>query len=250
MTSGRSKTVRIGLGLSALAVLYASATLSAQTKPRTVDEVLHAYVQALGGETALDRITDREVDAKVHHAGKVIYYWAKPNKVVRIAHREKVGFDGSSGWMLSPKKKLTKLPKPEQQELEANADPVRYAHLRDLYVDLEAAPAERLDDRPMDVLVAPNNIGATKFYFDAVSHLLVRIQEFGVTSAYYRQVTEFLDYKNVDGIQFPFRIVHTTTEPRVGAEDIRISSVDQNVGLKPEFFTKPQLGAVMLGGKR
>jgi len=234
----------------ALWVTSAALGLPAATQPKTVDGVLQAYVQALGGETALARIHDREIEAKVHHAGKVTYYWAKPNKVVRVAHGEKVGFDGSSGWMLSRKKKLTKLPKPEQQDLETNANPVRYANLHDLYSDLEAAPPERVDDRPMDVLVAPNNIGATKFYFDASSHLLVRMEEFGITSAYYKQVTEFLDYKAVDGIQFPFRIVHSTTEPGMKDKEIRISSVDQNVGLKLEFFTKPQLGAVTLGGKR
>lgn len=228
----------------------ASLLFPAQTGAKSVDEVLQAYVQALGGEAALDRIDDRQLEAKVHRSGKVIYFWAKPNKVVRIARGEKVGFDGSSGWMLSRKKKITKLPKPEQQELEINANPVRYAHLHDLYVDVEPAPAERLDDRPMDVLVAPNNIGSTKFYFDAATHLLVRIEEFGVTSAYYRQVTEFSEYKKMDGIQFPFHIFHATTEPGTKDVEIAISSLIQNVGLKPEFFTKPQVGALTLGGKR
>jgi len=231
-------------------VTTAALGLTAATQPKPVDAVLHAYVQALGGEAAINRINDRQIEAKVHRAGKVTYYWAKPNKVVRVAHGEKVGFDGSSGWMLSRKKKLTKLPKPEQQDLETNANPLRYAYLHDLYSDPEAAPPESLDGRPMDVIVAPNNIGSTKFYFDASSHLLVRMEEFGVTSAYFKQVTEFLDYKSVDGIQFPFRIVHSTTEPGMKEKEIRISSIDQNVGLKPEFFTKPQLGAVTLGGKR
>jgi hypothetical protein len=232
-----------------LAVACAAIALpAAQTEP--VDTVLHAYVQALGGEAALNRINDRHIEAKVHRLGKVTYYWAKPNKVVRVAQREKVGFDGSAGWMLSRKKKLTKLPKPEQQELQTNANPLRYAHLKDLYSDIEPAPAERIDDRPMNVLVAPNNIGSTKFYFDTENHLLVRIEEFGVTSAYYKQVTRFFDYKNVDGIQFPFRIVHSTTEPGIKDKEIKISTVDQNIGLKPEFFTKPQVGAITLGGKR
>ena len=198
----------------------------------------------------MNRITDRKMEAKTHRLGKVTYYWSKPNKVVRIAQREKIGFDGSSGWMLSRKKKLTKLPKPEQQELETNADPIRFAHLHALYADIQPAPAERIDGRPMDVLVAPNNIGSTKFFFDAATHLLVRIEEFGVTSAYYKQVTEFDNYKNVDGVQFPFRILHSTTEPGMKDREIKISSVDQNVGLTPEFFTKPQVGAVTLGGKR
>lgn len=242
--------MRIFFAAPLLCALLSVPLWPAQPAGRSVDQVLKAYVRALGGNAALDRIDDRQIEAKVHHAGKVVYFWAKPNKVVRVAHGEKAGYDGSAGWMLSRKKKVTKLPKPEQQELEMNANPVRYAHLHELYSDVDPAPAERLNGRPMDILVAPNNIGSTKFYFDAATHLLVRIEEFGVTSAYYKQVTQFSEYKAVDGIQFPFRIVHTTTEPGMKDKEIAVSSIIQNVGLKPEFFTKPQVGAVTLGGKR
>lgn len=227
-----------------------SAALHAQSKPAAVDEILNRYVKALGGEAALDKIQNRELIAKGHLIGKVTYYWAKPDKVLRESKGEKRAFDGSSGWVLSKKKKLTRLPKTEQTELEMNSDPVRYAHLKDLYSEVDAAPAERIDGEPMDVLIAPNNIGSTKFYFDQASHLLVRIEDFGVVSAYYKYITEFSDYKTVDGIQFPFQIVHSTNEPGRKDENIRISKVDQNIDLDLRMFSKPNLGAVMLGGKR
>lgn len=215
-----------------------------------VNGILQAYARALGGEAALEAIKTREIDAKFHRGPKATYYWAKPDKVLRISRGEKAGFDGNSGWILSRKKKLGRLPKPEQQRIEMNADPVRYVHAKDLYSEIDAAPRERVNDQEMDVLVAPNNIGSTKFYFDTASHLLVRIEELGVTSAYYKQVTEFLDYKEADGIRFPFRIVHTSTEPGGNNQDIRISKVQQNIDLKPQIFAKPQLGNVTLGGKR
>ena len=236
--------------LSLFIVQFASLAWCAEAPKITVDSVLQAYVRALGGQAVLELINTRQIEAKVHHVGKVTYYWAKPDKVLRLSHGEKTGFDGASGWVLSRKKKLTRLPKPEQQDLEINANPVRYAHLKELYSDLAAGLPEHVDDRHMDVLIAPNNIGSTKFYFDSVSHLLVRIEDFGIQSAYYKHITEFFDYKNVDGIQFPFRILHTTTEPGEKTEDIRIISVEQNVELKPEVFTKPRIGAVTLGGKR
>lgn len=224
--------------------------LCAQTQPRTVDDVLRAYVRAVGGDKALDAIQTREIEAKLHHGPKVIYYWAKPDKVLRISHGEKAGFDGSSGWILSPKKKLGRLPKPEQQRIELNANPVRFVHAKDLYSELNVAAREHVNGEDMDVLVAPNNIGSTKFYFDAASHLLVRIEELGVTSAYYKQVTDFSEYKKIDGIRFPFHIIHTSMEPGRHNEDIRMSKVDQNVELKPEIFMKPRLSNVTLGGKR
>jgi hypothetical protein len=231
-------------------IFLAYGAACAQTQPRAVDDVLNAYIRALGGAGALNKIQTREIEAKLHHKGKVTYYWAKPDKVLRVSHGEKAGFDGSSAWVLSPKKKLTKLPKADKERLEMNANPLRYAHIKDLYSELNAAPAERIDDQPMDVLVAPNNIGFTKFYFDAGSHLLVRIEELGDTSASYKQVTEYSEYKQVDGVQFPFHIEHSSEEPGGNRQDLRISKLEQNVGLQLEMFAKPQLGNVTLGGKR
>ena len=243
--------MRLKHKLANAVILFCSAALvCAQTAPRTVDDILQAYIQALGGHAALESIKTREVDAKLHHGPKMTFYWAKPDKVLRVSHGEKAGFDGGSGWILSPKKKLSRLPKPEQQRIEMNADPVRYVHMKDLYSEIDPAPREHIDDGEMDVLVAPNNIGSTKFYFDSASHLLVRIEELGVTSAYYKQVTNLAEYKQVDGIQFPFRIVHTSTEPGGKNQDIRMSKVDQNIDLQPEIFMKPRLSNITLGGKR
>ncbi len=230
--------------------LYVSTALHAQDRPPAIDLVLNRYVSALGGKAALDKIQTRELKAKGHLIGNVTYYWAKPNKVLRESNGEKRAFDGSSGWVLSKKKKLTKLPKTEQTELEMNANPIRYAHLKDLYSEVDAAPPERIDGEAMDVLVAPNNIGSTKFYFDHSNHLLVRVEDFGVVSAYYKFITDFSDYKKVDGVLFPFEIVHSTDEPGRKAEHIRISKLDQNVDLDLRMFSKPNLGAVTMGGKR
>jgi hypothetical protein len=231
-------------------LFLASGALYAQTQLHTVDEILQAYTRALGGAAAVDKIGTREIDAKLHHGPKVTYYWSKPDKVLRVSHGEKVGYDGSSAWALSSKKKLTKLPKADQQRLEMNANPLRYAHMKDLYSEVNIAPDERIDGQPMHVLIAPNNIGSTKFYFDPGTHLLMRIEELGDTSAYYKQVTEYSEYKAVDGIQFPFRIEHRSEEPGGNKQDLRISKVEQNVELKAEIFAKPQLANVTLGGKR
>lgn len=236
-----------------MAILCAPAATWGQTvqsKPAAVDDVLHRYVQALGGEAALSKIETREIQAKGHLLGKVTYYWAKPDKVLRLRDREKRAYDGSTGWVLSKKKKLTKLPKSEQTELQMHANPLRYAHLKDLYSELDPAPPEQIDGRVMDVLVAPNNIGATKFYFDQGNHLLVRIQDFGVISAYYKEITDFLDYRKTDGILYPYRIVHSSDEPGRRTEEIRVAKLDQNVDLDLRMFSKPNVAAVTLGGKR
>jgi hypothetical protein len=220
--------------------------LSLDSAPKSVDEILKLYMQQIGGEAALDRIHNREVEA-----GKLTFYWQDPDKVLLITHGERFGSDGGkSGWALSKKKKLTRLPQGKLREIRIDANPLRFAHLKALYSELRTAPPETLDSQPMDVIVAPNDLGSTKFYFDAQTHLLTRIEDFGETSAYYKHITDLSDYREVNGVQFPFRIVHTSNEPGDKAENICISKVSQNIDLKADLFSKPNLGPVVLGGKR
>ncbi len=232
--------------LHALAARWALA----ETGSQSPDPVIDAYVRAVGGSASIARINTREVHAQRHHGSKLVYYWQKPNKVLLVEGKKKMGYDGGSGWILSSKKRVSKLPKGSQIPLEMDADPVRYARLKQLYPEVLAAPPETLDERRMNVLISPNTLGATKFYFDSSSHLLVRVEETGETSAYFKHVTDFSDYQEVDGVKLPFRIVHNSTEPGGKEEEIRISKVMQNVPLQPQLFAKPSGATVVLGGKR
>jgi hypothetical protein len=226
--------------------------VSAQSPPaKSVESVSAAYVNAVGGQAAVDSITTREVRGNVHRGPKATYYWQKPNKILLLSGKSKTGYDGGSGWEYSKKKKLNHLPLGAHLALEMNANPLRYVYLRSLYPNgVSLGPKEMLDGKPMDVLVAPNKLGATKLYFDAQSHLLRRVEESGEASAYFKNTTEFMDYKKAGNVLFPFRIVHSTTAPDSHKEDFHVNQVTNNIPIKPEVFDKPQGAAVTFGGKR
>ena len=120
--------------------------------------------------------------------------------------------------------------------------PIRCAisRLKEMYSELGPGPPETVDARAMHLIVAPNNLGATKFYFDAGTHLLRRIEETGETSAYFKTSTDFLNYKTVNAVRFPFRIVHSTTEPGGAKEDLRVSKVIENDPVNPAAFSNPR----------
>jgi hypothetical protein len=238
------KNVIIGI-----AALFAMGAI-AQTPPKSVDEVLRLYVDALGGKDAVQAVTSRDLEVKQHRTGKATLYWQAPDKVLRVVPREREGFDGASAWYETKKKKVKRLPKAAEDQLETDANPIRYVHLKEMYSELEPAPTEMLDGSPMDVLTAPNQIGATKFYFDAGTHLLIRIQEFGVNSAYYKHATDFADYKDAGGVKLPFRILRSSDEPGTEKGELRILKVRENPPLNAAMFTKPNIAAVMTGGKR
>lgn len=217
----------------------------------SVDSILAAYVNAIGGQKAVDSITTREVLGTEHHGPKETYYWQKPNKILLIKGKSQFGYDGGSGWQYFKKKKVEHLPAGAHLAFEMNANPLRYVYLKSLYPSgLSVGPKETLDSKPMDVVVAPNNLGAAKLYFDAQTHLLCKVEETGEVSAYYKNTAEFMDYKKVDNVLFPFRIVHSSTAPGGGKEDLRISKVTNNVHITPGVFSRPQAGAATLGGKR
>jgi hypothetical protein len=231
-------------------IASASGAAAQAPAPRPVESILADYVKAVGGVEAVDRLTSRQTIADEHHGPKITFYWQKPNKVLSISKKEREGFDGSRGWTLSAKSKVKKMARGGELPLEMDANPLRYVHMHDFYSQLNPDRVEEIDGEKREVIVAPNNIAATKLYFDPATHLLCRVEESGETSAYFKNTVDYSDYQEVDGVRLPFRIVHTTTEPGGRNEDLRVKEVTHNLTLQPEMFSKPLPGPVVMGGKR
>jgi hypothetical protein len=224
---------------------------SADAPPaRPPDAILADYVKAVGGLDAVDKITTRETLGEFHRGPKVNFYWQKPNLVLSMTKKERVGYDGTRGWILTKKKKIKKMARGAELPIEMDANPLRFVHIKDFYSELDPAPAEEMDGEKMEVILAPNNIAATKLYFDTATHLLRRVEGNGEVSAYFTNTVEFLDYKDVDGVKLPFHILHSTTEPGGESTDLRIKTITHNIHLQPEMFSKPIPGQAVMGGKR
>ena len=232
-----------------MAYFTAALALPEQPPKATVDSILQMYVQALGGEAAIAAIHTREIHGTMHGSAapmRVTCYWQGPDKAaeIRTSLFEKpvqMGFDGAEMWVINQHAKHSrKKPNREmREELEVTTNPLRYVRMKTLYPTLQLAPSEDLESKAMDVLAAPNDNGVTKFYFDTYSHLLVYIKETGITSTYYPRIIRLREYNKVDGIEFPFRIAFTAAEPDATTQEIRISSLKQNVQIDPARFKRP-----------
>ncbi len=241
--------MRKSILLSATLFLYVRNAVPAEPG-LPVNRVIELYVQALGGAGAIDRISSRQLEAKTHGQPKVTYIWQAPNKVLRIRGAVREGFDGSVAWLETKRKKLQKLPHSVEDEMETDANPIRYAHLRNMYTNLDSAPRESLAGTLMDIVIAPNHIGNTKLFFDSSTHLLRRIEEFGLESAYFKHVTEFSEYKEVDGVKIPTVIERESQEPGAEKGKMRLSKITQNIEINAALFTRPNIASSVLGGKR
>lgn len=229
---------------------FAQTPSSSAPPPKPVDAVLADYAKALGGLPAVNAITSRKIIASMSLLGKVELYWQKPNKVLLLDGKARTGYDGSSGFFYSKRKRVRRLQKGQEMPLEIDGNPLRYVHMHQLYSEINAVPQQTVDDTLMDVLVAPNDLDHTTFYFDAHTHLLARMDEKGDTSAYFTQTVWFEDYKLVNGVLFPFSITHKTTDKGAPSESFKVKSIENNIPIDPESFSKPQSTKLIMGGKR
>jgi len=233
------------------ALSYVAFAAAAQAPAgRPAEAILADYIKAVGGLMAVDKFTSRETAVDLHRGPKMTLYWQKPNSVLEVGKKERTGYDGAHCWTLSSKNKVKKLVRGAELPLEMEANPLRWVHSKELYSELDAAMPEDIDGEKMEVLVAPNNLASTKLYFDANTHLLRRVDEKGEISVYFTNTVEYLDYQDLDGVRLPFRIIHSSTEPNSRTEDLRVKEITHNVTLRPEIFSKPVPGQVVLGGKR
>jgi len=233
-----------------LVVLPTIALAAEAPTGRSAESIWADYVKAVGGRNAVDRFNSRETMVDAHRGKDMTLYWQKPNNVLAVSKKERMGYDGTHCWTLSSKSKVKKLAHGTELPLEMEANPLRFVHLKELYSEIDPAPSEEIDGEKMDVIVAPNNVASTKLYFDASTHLLRRVEEKGEISVYFTNTIDYLDYQEVDGVRMPFRIVHMTTEPDGHTDDLRVKKITHNVIIQPEMFSKPQPGQVVLGGKR
>lgn len=225
-----------------------------ETRKRA-DEVLKAYVSALGGQAALEKITSRESKGTfevrgIAVAGPMEMYAKAPNKVVTILHLSdqasaREGSDGSVAWESDPDEGVTEKTGLELFTFMRDADFYQPLKLRQQYPSLYFKGQTRItigkdtaspgEVHELLMLEAPRNGRPRLFYFDARTGLLLRAEERDAAG----KITggnEYGDYREVDGIKIPFTI-HSLGNIQI---DIKLTEVKQNVPVDDAVFMKPK----------
>jgi len=215
----------------------------------TPAEILSKYVEALGGEAAMKRITSRHMKGNVITGGTqtpIELFTKAPNKRVSVTHGSSdsfTAFDGTGGWMGN-----TGRPAREMSASEAGAaglDAEFYLGLRlpELYAQLRRGRPETINGVECEVLNGSNPAAAAatrppvRLYFDRKSGLLVRMVRFAETPLG-RMPTQvdYADYRDVEGVKTPFR--WTLSRPN-GRFTIQIGEQKVNVPLDDAKFVRP-----------
>jgi hypothetical protein len=227
--------VRRVLLIAGLSGCYA--TVQAQGTPApTADELFRRYVVAAGGEAAIralkTRVTSGELIAGGGMRAPLEIYQAEPDRFLRVLRNAQVklsenGFDGATAWS-SNDGTQRELAGPEVTMLRREYHLHRPVELSRFYPDPASVTLDTLDGHRVYRVTYPGEA----LYFDRDTGLLdgwdTVVQ--GTTIA-----TRLQDYRTVDGVRIPFRVVRsrpgfTWTEQ---ATDIR-----HNVAIDPAKFAK------------
>lgn len=214
----------------------------------TADQILAAYVDALGGKAAMEKVTSRlakgtfEIPA-MGAAGDFENYAKAPNKTILTftlpgfgAFQQ--GFDGTVAWAQDPTSGLRELTGVELAAVKLDADFYREIRRKELYPTLKVRGKEKVGDRTAYVIEATPAEGATEtWYFDAETGLLLRTDvERETPQGKIPTETAYEDYRDVGGFKMPMTIRQSTP---IFTLTVRITEVRLNVEIDDAKFRKP-----------
>jgi len=207
----------------------------------TLDWVLERYIQALGGRAAIEKLktrvcTGRLVDDLSWADPPVQTHPLKalaevPDKWVMTLEvskgTEQNGFDGRMGWKLNPDR-IERDGRMSRSWLGYVLNPQGPLRIRDYFPGMILKTEEVLSGRPV---YAVKNKTEKILYFDVETGLLSWIS----------YAWELRDYREVDGVQFPFRIA---TSRKGGESYFAFDTVEHNVPIEDKQFAFPDAGDV------
>jgi photosynthetic reaction center cytochrome c subunit len=226
----------------------------------SVDQILAKYVQALGGEQALRKITSRvitgtqfvptgpggtvPVPAMIERSQKA------PNLIVNIYRTPTYtitdGFDGTRAWAQAATGRVTEPSATDQMRAKRDADFYLPLDLKQAYTQMQVRGVANVNGHDAYIVIArPQGDHAERLYFDAQTGLLVRkwsALPTPVGDAPFQ--VDYEDYRDTgSGVKFPYLITmnpaNARTEPSTNAT-IRVTKVQDNAPLDSSKFVKPE----------
>jgi hypothetical protein len=225
---------------------------------QTADEIVEKHLAAMGGRDALTKLTSRrstgtitiatpngdlagpcEIDVKAPN--KTRAYMELDLTPLNVPQKMVVEqkFDGAAGWGLNSMQGDAEITGDQLQNMRNNTFPSSLLNYKAAGTKLEVLPAEKAGDRTLIVLQAtPRQGPVVRMYLDSQTYLLVRTYTKYYSAALgtdVEQTGELSDYRLVDGVRVPFRIVNANAQ-QTGT--IVLAKVEHNVPFDDAVFVK------------
>jgi photosynthetic reaction center cytochrome c subunit len=222
-----------------------SETQKLPTNLPTASQLLENYISAIGGATAIENITSRITKGTEDFRGQstsLEIFTKAPNKQAVVRHYPKgdsvAVFDGHAAWFSVPGRPARELHGADIDAAELDADLQFPLHIRQYYSELHVEYPEKIGERDSYVLVCVREgQPPAKFYFDTQSSLLVRLVRYKESALGLNpQQIDYSDYRNVGGVQVPFRTV--IADP-TSISTVQIDEVQENAPVNDSKFSRP-----------
>jgi photosynthetic reaction center cytochrome c subunit len=209
--------------------------------------VLAKYIEVLGGQEALDKVTTRVEKGNVlmlgGHQLPIEVFAKSPDQRVSILHTANgdsvTAFNGQEGWLAAAGRPLKEMSASERDGARLDAAVFFPTHLAAMFEELKLQPhPENVGARSVTLVVGlSKGRPPVNFYFDQQSGLLVRMARFTDTALGLDPTqVDFSDYRESGHTKTPFR--WTIARPS-GSFTVQIDQVQEQVPIEAGKFTKP-----------
>lgn len=236
-----------------LAALLAGAGLAISTGAAlaaepTAEALLDAYVEAMGGKAAMEKIDTRVTYGKLEMPAQGIvmnltFYSARPNLSYALIESDMVGkiergTDGEVSWEMSAMTGAQVKEGQERADFLRDSTFDKWLHWRELYPEVEYAGTDSVDEKPVHkVVIKPESGEPQTLYLDQASNLALRIDIVAENPMGVFPVASYLkDYREIDGILIPYEMeVEVMGQKRL----ITTDKIEHNVKLSADRFALP-----------
>jgi photosynthetic reaction center cytochrome c subunit len=217
----------------------------------SVEEVLDHYVQALGGQAALDAVKSRILRTAPlsgeNSEAKSVLYQKAPGKVLLTwespSYSLWVGSNGKRRWAQDSEKSYWGLLNtPQLNSIMRDSEMYQGSRIKNAYSNVKVARMEKIGDRQTYVVSGTSPEGTSEeFFFDVQTGLLLRrhILEQTIFGGFQVQA-DFEDYREVGGTKVPFVVRWSSPGGAWGTKvSQRVVDVQQNEAIADDKFDGP-----------
>jgi photosynthetic reaction center cytochrome c subunit len=226
----------------------------------SADQILSKYVQALGGEQAIRKVTSRVITAKRDiptgpggenpTPAQIEIDQKAPNLVLTTSRTDKImlaeGFDGTTAWTQNMNGVVTALPDPDQGRAKRGADFYEPLNLKNEYARMEVRSVEKVNGRDAYVVVGyPQDDVPERLFFDTQTGLLLARKTAIPTLLGDNPVEVYYsDYRNTgSGVKIPFTTYMIPGSPRSEMwtnSTMKVQKVQDNMPVDNAKLARPQ----------
>jgi photosynthetic reaction center cytochrome c subunit len=214
------------------------------------DRVVDNYIRALGGASAIQKVTSQVAQGSANIGGRqtpIDIFARNPDKRVLLMHSGNgdvvTAYNGQEGWLAAPGRPSRDMNSSEIEAAKLDADLHFAIDMKGMFAELHVDHEEKVGEQSTYVVSADRpGQPPVKFYFDQQSGLLVRELRYAESPLGLNPTEiDYADFRDVDGVKTPFR--WTVARPN-GRFTIQLERVKQNVPIDDLKFARPRMPAM------